>query len=537
MPSDPLTADGALRRLPPISLVFNLFAALRGLVLPLVFVLFASGGLGMELWLVVLLLPAGASALLRYLTFGYRLGAEDLVIRKGLLTRNERHVPYARIQNVDLVQNPLHRWLDVAVVRLETASGGKPEAVISVLGLDQVEELRAHVFPDDRVSTRFADGDAAVEDLESVAADARRVPQAGARSSGRPLLDVPLRDLVLLGLISNRGMLVVAAAFGVLSQTGYFDQPERLESLMRWLPGTLEAYRPGALAPLQLALAGFVLVLLFLVVTRALSVAWTVFKLYGFHLERAGDDLRTRYGLLTRITATIPRHRIQLLSARLSVIHRWASRVSVKVETAGGGGGDDDKGQTSGAARLWLAPMVPRDTLPDLLRQVVPSLRLDAVRWRPLAPGARGRLTRRRMIPLTLLAALLGAGAVVGLGVTTGLVVGLGLALLTLLTLAVWWWAGRYLAHTAWALTDDAVLFRSGAFGLRVSVVPLAKIQVVHVAQTPFDRRARMARLVVDTAGASLRNHRVAIDLLAVDAARGLARHLEAEAARRSFRW
>ena len=63
------------------------------------------------------------------------------------------------------------------------------------------------------------------------------------------------------------------------------------------------------------------------------------------------------------------------------------------------------------------------------------------------------------------------------------------------------------------------------------------KIQAVAMHQTPFDRRAVMARVRVDTAGAGEFSHRVDIPYLDQQVARGLAQRLSAAAANTTFRW
>ena len=69
-------------------------------------------------------------------------------------------------------------------------------------------------------------------------------------------------------------------------------------------------------------------------------------------------------------------------------------------------------------------------------------------------------------------------------------------------------------------------------------VAPLGKIQVVAVHESPFDRRLRMAGVVVDTAGASGESHRVRIPYLSRDTADRLAAgSLAVHAARSTFRW
>ena len=99
------------RRLHPFSIVFAFLAQLRAFVLPGILVLIGASTRGSDWqpWMMVLVVPTAIVATLRYLSFRYRYDPHEMVIRSGLVFRKERHIPYARIQNVDAVQNVLHR--------------------------------------------------------------------------------------------------------------------------------------------------------------------------------------------------------------------------------------------------------------------------------------------------------------------------------------------------------------------------------------------------------------------------------------------
>ena len=135
-------------RLHPASVLFGIGQRLRELALPLIVLLFSAGtaGLGWQVWLLVGLVPYTIVAIGRTLTFRYRYDEHELVIRTGLLFRNERHVPYARIQNVDGVQTVFHRLLKVVDVKVQTAGGNEPEATMSVLPVAAFEQMRQRVF-------------------------------------------------------------------------------------------------------------------------------------------------------------------------------------------------------------------------------------------------------------------------------------------------------------------------------------------------------------------------------------------------------
>ncbi len=516
-----------LRRLPAISLLFLIFGAVRSLAAVLVFV-FISRGFDpfMTFAIGLLLIPSVIGAVARYLAFSYRLEDEELVIRDGILTRKVRSVPYARIQNVDLVQNLFHRLLKVAVVRLETASGGKPEAVIHVLTLPAVDELRTHILrgkPGSRSPT-VSDPMGSAHDL---------APSFDTRDpeGGEQLLSIPVGRLALLGLLSNRGMLVIAAVAGLAQQAGFFDDPTRYLPDSAQLPkleSTFQTLKHVTWNPLWIVAALVTLAATLLLFTRLLSALWVTVTLYGFKLQQDGNDLRTEYGLLTKVTATVPRKRIQLLSIKESFLQRRWGLASVQIETAGGGA--EENGQGPGAARLWLAPIMDRPALVPLIRRTMPQIHLRAddlpeLDWQPLAPRARLRLMRR------------GFALVLVLAIISVLTLGVWGLLSALLIPLVAWHAQRYIQQTAWAVTDHAVLFRSGAWGLRTSMVPFAKIQGLRIVQSPFDRRNRMASVRVDTAGANPSGHRIDVPYLETRTAHRLVERLEDEAAELHFSW
>jgi len=499
---DPGREGPGARRLHPSSLLFGLGSAARRLLIPGIVLLLASRGNRADLWLMALFVPAAVGTLVKYVSYRYRFGRDEIVVREGIVTRNERHIPYSRIQNIDLVQNPLHRLLRVAEVRLETAGGEKPEAVMKVLSLQAVELMRERVF-------------AGREGAEAGAGE-----EAGPERAPRTLVRLPTREVLLMGLLSNRGLALAAAAVGALTQFAPQGLGDRIEALIRrWAesPETLPG-PPGPDRWVWVALGALALLLLL----KLLSVAWIVLKYHGFTLTRRGEDLRAEYGLLTRVSATIPRRRIQVLSVHSGPLQRRLGRVAVQVETAGGRHGDEE----SRTDRLWLAPLLREERLSGLLEEALPGGSPGAANWKGPEPRARGRILRKGLL-LGLLAVAAAAGS---LG-WWALLLAPPAALLAFLH------AGLYLRHTRHAVEGGAVLYRSGWWRRRFSAVRFEKIQTLALRQSPFDRRARMAGVSVDTAGAGRIGHPVQVRYLAERTATELHDLLFREAGRTDFRW
>ncbi len=70
-----------------------------------------------------------------------------------------------------------------------------------------------------------------------------------------------------------------------------------------------------------------------------------------------------------------------------------------------------------------------------------------------------------------------------------------------------------------------------------VTITPVAKIQTVTATESPFDRRAAMAAVQVDTASGRELSQRLHIPYLARDTARALFARLSAQAAQTAVRW
>ncbi len=85
----------------------------------------------------ILILPAW----FRYHTMRYRFTDEGISMRWGVLFRREVIVNYARIQDIHLRSNIVERWLGLARVLIQTASGSSG-AEMTLEGLREYEAVR-----------------------------------------------------------------------------------------------------------------------------------------------------------------------------------------------------------------------------------------------------------------------------------------------------------------------------------------------------------------------------------------------------------
>lgn len=462
------------RRLHPLSLLFHLGARLWDFAIPLIVALFATRSDTMRVVApAAVAVIAAIAAVFKYLSYTYRYDDDDLVVRTGLIFRNERHIPYDRIQNVDAMQNVAHRFFNVAVVQVQTGSGSEPEATLSVLPMSDLAEMRRRVLAGKRAA-------AAIDTVDEHAVTGPVVPPAPTR-----LLHLPPRELVIAGFIENRGMALVAAATGVIWQVDAFE--DLVKNLVPdSAPDWAQVVTGGVGA--SFVLGGATLFLVALLGIRLLSALWAVIRLHDFTLVRDGNDLRAEYGLFTRVTATIPLRRVQTISIHQRWLHRRLGRAAIRVTTAGASGLPGEGGQT--ADREWLAPIIRSADIGRLIQQIDPSMELDGAEWVPADPRAAGRLIRVSGV----WAAVITSASALAVGWWS-------LAVAALLGVRAVLRASGITRQLGCAFVGDRVAFRSGWLHHVVSVARFERIQSAVFAQTLFDRRTRMARVGVDTAG------------------------------------
>lgn len=81
----------------------------------------------------------------RYHTMRYKFTSEGISMSWGILFRREVIVNYARIQDIHLRSNFIERWLGLARVLVQTASGNAT-AELTIEGLREFEALRDFLY-------------------------------------------------------------------------------------------------------------------------------------------------------------------------------------------------------------------------------------------------------------------------------------------------------------------------------------------------------------------------------------------------------
>jgi uncharacterized membrane protein YdbT with pleckstrin-like domain len=107
---------------------------------------------------------------IKYRTLRYRFDDEGISASWGILFRREIHLTYKRIQDIHVQRGPVQRWLGIATIEVQTASGSQ-SAELAVEGVVEHEALRDFLY--DRMRGRGAEGASASAATSAPAGDDR----------------------------------------------------------------------------------------------------------------------------------------------------------------------------------------------------------------------------------------------------------------------------------------------------------------------------------------------------------------------------
>lgn len=455
---------GPAERLHPLYLVTGLGQTVRG-----AWGLLAGGAVLASQgrwWIAIVLLVGSAvvsfvSLLVRWLKLEYRVGAHEIRIDSGWLSRTSRAIPFDRVTDVDLEQGPIHRLFGLARVKLETgasAGGKEEEGVLHTISLDRAEALREHI--------RARKGIAPAASTSSAA-----------ETESPPLFAMDSKRVLIAGLF-NFSLAVIAGLFGVTQTMGDalgFDPFERefwIDLFARSGPiqDLIMAHQIGAIV------AGTILLVLLGIGTGFVR---TLLREHGFRLDRTESGFRRRRGLLTLTDVTIPAKRVQAAILADGPVRRRFGWRELKLQSLSQDGGKGDH-VVAPLAREGEAAMIldslswPHAPLPDT--------------WRPVS---RAYVTS--FIGILAPAALLTAAAIPFLG-----------------PVALLWLAGATLAigmrwldwkRARYALDRGTLFVERGWWRHRRNLVPIRKIQSIDLSESWWSRAFGICTLRLGVAG------------------------------------
>ncbi|HEV3295034.1 MAG TPA: PH domain-containing protein [Streptosporangiaceae bacterium] len=315
-------ADLSWHRLHPLSPVVRSGRGVIAVLAVLGISRSAAGGGGSRWVDLGIAIAAALAAVISWLVTRWRLDGETLRIESGLLRRDSRQLPIARIQAVDVVRPFLARALGLAELRVRLAGSSHADGRLAYLTEQGALDLRARLL----AAHHGVDPDtpAPAEQIAVV---------------------VPTGRLAASVLLSASGGALVAVLAGAVAAV------------------VVALTSPVGLAALAVAVVWWVLI--------GVSLLWRrVSSQYGFTVAQSPDGIRIRRGLLGTVAETIPVPRVQAVRMIEPLLWRPLGWCRLEVDVAGSPGRDVADG--TARARKTLLPVGHHDQARYLLALALP---------------------------------------------------------------------------------------------------------------------------------------------------------------------
>jgi putative membrane protein len=259
-----------------------------------------------------------AAAIVNWLVTRWKLDGVTLRIETGLLRRDSRQLPIARIQAVDLVRPFLARMLGLAELRVRLAGSGHADGRLAYLTEQAAVMLRARLL-----AAHHGLDPATPEPAEQIVTS---VPV------GRLTGAAAISTVSVAGVVVVAGLVVAAIApAGLIAAAG---------SLVWWL-----------------------------IISAA--IGWRhVSTQYGFTVAASPDGVRIRRGLLGTVAETIPVQRVQAVRMIEPLLWRPFHWCRLEVDVAGNAGRE---GEGTGSVRKALLPVGGPGEARQLLAIALPA--------------------------------------------------------------------------------------------------------------------------------------------------------------------
>ncbi|MDJ0652687.1 MAG: PH domain-containing protein [Xanthomonadales bacterium] len=422
-----------------------------------------------------LALIGAVGAILSYLRFRFRFEGQQLLVRRGVIKREQLNVDFDRIQDVAIDEPFYARPFGLAMLKLDTAGSAGKEITLPGIPLANARAMRNEIIS---VATR------------------QPMPETvDAEEPSDHLLTRSNADIARYGLTAN-GLLWVAIVFGAFVSA--VDDDQWLGPAVNWLTSALNLdgvtsaiVRLGAPGAVLLVLLGLLVAGLLLSLFSILGALW---KYADYRLSVDGNTYHRRSGLVSKQEQTLKRAKIQAAVWRQNVVAYWLSRINLQLRLVSAGEAANAQGMPIGQP-VFLVPALTDDEAHDMSAEFLPELDTRSLQL--------SQINRRRYMSRNITLAwmpFIAAASFAAYFLNPLAAPAVFLAGLALATGCVYLRWKRY----GYGTVNAYGCLREGFFGYKTTLFPLRKLQRADLRQSPSQRRAGLANLTVHLASHSI---------------------------------
>lgn len=409
-------------------------------------------------------------SLFMYFYFRFFIVNDELIIRKGFISKKTITIPLRKIQAVHIEQNLLHQLVKVSKVKIDTAGTEKTEATIDALEVHKAEQLKEFLLQDKQAVT---DTD------ETIAVPPPREV---------PVMRLSFTDLLRLGVSANH----IQAFFIVLAFS--ISLVQNLEEVFG--DRVIRAVKDSSAAA-SVSIVSFSLAIAFVLsVSVVVSMVRVLLNYYDFQLLESAQGFKVKSGLINTKQNLIPFSKIQYISWEANWVRRKIGLYSLEFHQVM----SDEHKNKKQRAKVPLTQFAYIERLLSHYHGLV-------------APAARASygIHMAYIFRHTLYVAIL--PVMVLLSILLPIYHNPWLLLMLLWVAFVAIQAYFFRRNFRLFVAPDALQVNSGIWGRKVQIVQWYKAQQVRLQQSIYQRSKGLASLKLSTAGGTITIPYIPLDL------------------------
>lgn len=412
-------------------------------------------------------------ALIKYKKTSFWIDGNRLVQQTGLFVRKEKDIQISRIQSIDTNEDVIHRLLKVTKVSITTPGKG---LTLDALSTTQYHELSdylnqlKHSFNQETTNEYQEDTSFSNLDQEST--------QLSSESEEPMIFQLSISDIVKMTVFSSsfiRSFFIFIVGFNII-----FDLP--FDALFNQV---------GSLINQASIIILVAMIILSMICIYILGILFSIIQNYKYRVSLANNQLTIRKGLLETKSQTVPLKNVQTLEEKQNWLMHLFGYTSFSLSLTSDSLEEDDQKDTEEKEDgvVLLFPIVKTNHLTDLVQQCFPDYTLS-----PVETVVPVRSIRRFIqIPIAFWIIIT---LVINLFFWDyAWIIGLLLCLLSSLH--------GYLSYklAGYHLSESEITIQIVTlFSLTKTYIPKYRILNLSMRQTPFLKRAQLAKVEIHTA-------------------------------------
>ncbi|MCJ8315051.1 MAG: PH domain-containing protein [Saccharospirillaceae bacterium] len=431
------------------------------------------------------------SAVISYLNFYYIQKEDRFLVRQGYIFKKKTELPFARIQNINLIRPFYYRFLDLTILKMDSAGSAENEISLAALTLEHSEKIKQDIqrYISKESNKQFVqenEGDLpSTLDLEGISEQVYKQ-----QFSNITVLNTrSLSDIIINGITNNRTWIVLAAAAPFAKNI-----IDRIINFSSSLGFDIQSYvEHSSILILSMLVVAIFFFLTFLF--SVLSVLGSIFSFYQFSLTytKKNKSYSRSSGLLTKYEIHLKQSRVQLLRWSQNWLDILFNRLNMKFEPFS----EKQNNQTSDFFGKIMVPSITKSEFKQIANHCFETLNFDEKLTKPVHIYSYIRSIYWVSLPFSILlfAFLFASQSSIVITVVVSCVLFIFLNIVNF----------QSYRRAGYLELDQYIVLRKGFIGVNYAIFPKYKIQQIRKIQSYWLKKRKLASVKFVLASGSIR--------------------------------